>query len=151
MWPFKRSPRDTTHQQAGTAEPARPRPRWRLFVLVSLALLVVAFLGVFWADRAYWAGDDRLTGTIWKHQHDDATIVVEFGRLGYIVGSPVVRHTTSQGSATGRGSVTYTVLDDNTLSLASAEKLTVDSISSERLVLSGGPWKLDKTEFRKPQ
>jgi len=62
-----------------------------------------------------------------------------------------VRYTTSQGSATGRGSVTYTVLDDNTLSLAGGEKLTIDSISSERLVLSGGPWKLDKTEFRKPQ
>ena len=151
MWPFKRSSRDPTHQQAGTAEPARPRPRWRLAVLVSLALLVVAFLGVFSADRAFWAGDDRLTGTVWKHQNDDATIAVEFGRLGHIVGSPVVRYTTSQGSATGRGSVTYTVLDDNTLSLASGEKLTIDSISSERLVLSGGPWKLDKTEFRKPQ
>src|SRR5262245_43632244 len=151
MWPFKRSPRDPTHQHAGTAEPARPRPRWRLAVLVSLALLVVAFLCVFWADRAFWAGDDRLTGTVWKHQQDDATIVVEFGRLGYIVGSPVVRYTTSQGSATGRGSVTYTVLDDKTLSLASGEKLRIDSISSERLVLSGGPWKLDKAELRKPR
>ena len=151
MWPFKRSRRDTTHQQAGTAEPARPRPRWCLGGLVSLALLVVAFLGVFSADRAYWAGDDRLTGTVWTHQHDDVTIVVEFGRLGYIVGSPVVSYRTSQGSATGRGSVTYTVLDDNALSLASGEKLTIDSITSDRLVLSGGPWKLDKTEFRKPQ
>jgi hypothetical protein len=34
-----------------------------------------------------------------------------------------------------------------TLSLASGEKLTIDSISSEKLVLSGGPWKFGKTEF----
>jgi hypothetical protein len=86
---------------------------------------------VFWADRAFWAGDERLTGTVWKHQSDKGTIVVEFGRLGYIVGSPVVRYTTTQGSATGRGSVTYTALDDTTLSLANSGKLTIDSISSE--------------------
>jgi hypothetical protein len=151
MWPFNRPPRDTTHRQAATAEPARPRPRWRLFVLVSLALLVVALLGMFWADMAFWAGDGRLTGTVWKHEQDDATIVVEFGRRGYIVGSPVMRYMTSRGSATGCGSVTYTVQYDNTLTLASGDKLTIDSISSERLVLSGGPWKLDKTEFRKLQ
>ena len=52
MWPFKRSRRDMTHQQAGSAEPARPRVRgrWRLVALVSLALLIVALLGVFWAE-----------------------------------------------------------------------------------------------------
>ena len=153
MWPFKRSRRDTTHQQARPAEAARPRfrDRWRLVVLVSLALLLVASLSVFWVDRTFWVGDDRLTGTVWKHQLDDATIVVEFGRLGYIVGSPVVKYSTTEGSATGRGSVTYTVLDDNTLFLASGEKLTIDNISSERLVLSVGRWKLDKTEFNKQQ
>ncbi len=91
MWPFKGSQPDTTHQQAGPAEPTRPRVRgrWRLVVLVSLSVLLLAFLGVFWADRTLWAGDDRLTGTVWKHQSDNATVVLEFGRLGYIVGSPV--------------------------------------------------------------
>jgi hypothetical protein len=151
MWPFKRSRRDTTHQQAGSAEPARPRARgrWRLVALGSLILLIVTVLGVFWADRTFWAGDDRLTGTVWTHQNDKATLVLKFGRLGYFVGSPVVRYTTTEGSASGRASVTYTVLDDKTLSLASGEKLTINKISSEQLVLSGGPWKLDKTEFKK--
>jgi hypothetical protein len=63
------------------------------------------------------------------------------------VGNPVVKYTKTEGSASGRGSVTYTVLDQKTLSLASGEKLTIDSISSEKLVLSGGPWKVGKTEF----
>jgi hypothetical protein len=45
----------------------------------------------------------------------------------------------------------YTLLDDKTLSLASGDKLTIDSISRERLVLSGGPRNFDKTEFRRPQ
>ena len=119
--------------------------------LRSRASIIVAFLGVFWADRTFWAGDDRLTGTVWKHQNGNATVTLEFGRLGYIVGSPVVRYTTTEGSASGRGSVTYRVLDDKTLSLASGEKLMIDNISSEQLVLSGGRWKLDKTEFKKPQ
>ena len=151
MWPFKRSRRDTTHQQAGPAEATRSRSldRWRLVVLVSLALLLVASLGVFWADRTFWVGDDRLTGTVWKHQDDNATVILEFGRLGYIVGSPVVKYTTTEGSVSGHSSVTYTVLDDKTLSLASGEKLTIDNISSERLVLSVGRWKLAKTEFNK--
>ena len=153
MWPLKRSRRDTTHQQARPAEAARPRfrDRWRLVVLVSLALLLVASLSVFWVDRTFWAGDDRLTGTVWKHQDDNATVILEFGRLGYIVGSPVVKYTTTEGSVSGHSSVTYTVLDDKTLSLASGEKLTIDNISSERLVLSVGRWKLDKTEFNKQQ
>ena len=155
MWPFKRWRRDTTHKQAGPTEAARPRLRGRrhFFLLVSLALLLVASLGVFWfwADKTFWAGDDRLTGTVWKHQDDNATVILEFGRLGYIVGSPVVRYTTTEGTASGRGSVTYTVLDDKTLSLASGEELRIDNISSERLVLSGGRWKLDKTEFKKQQ
>jgi hypothetical protein len=122
-----------------------------LVVLLSLGLLIVAFLAVFWVDRTIWAGDDRLTGSVWKHQNGNATVTLEFGRLGYIVGSPVVRYTTTEGSAKGRGSVTYRVLDDKTLSLASGEKLTIENISSDQLVLSGGPWKLDKTAFKKGQ
>jgi hypothetical protein len=43
--------------------------------------------------------------------------------------------------------VTYTVIDEKTLSLGGGEKLTIDSISSEKLVLSGGLWKFDRTEF----
>ena len=84
---------------------------------------------------------------MWKHQKGNASITLEFSRLGYIAGNPVIKYTTTEGMATGRGSVTYTVLADKTLALASGEQLTIDSKSSEKLVLSGGPWKLDKTEF----
>jgi hypothetical protein len=43
--------------------------------------------------------------------------------------------------------MTYTVVDEKTLDLGGGEKLVVESISSDKLVLSGGPWKFDKTEF----
>ncbi len=68
MWPFKRSWLDTADQQASSAEPAWPRVqgRWRRVMLLSFALLIIAFLGVFWVDRSFWTGDDRLTGTVWK-------------------------------------------------------------------------------------
>ena len=120
--------------------------RRRVLASVGLALLLIVVLLGGWAYLT--APDDGgLRGTAWTHQQGNATITLEFSRLGYIVGNPVVKYTTTEGSTSGRGSVTYTVLDEKTLSLASGEKLTIDSISSEELVLSGGPWKFDKTEF----
>jgi hypothetical protein len=114
--------------------------------LVGLALLLIVALLGGWAYLT--APDDvGLRGTKWKHRKGTTTITLEFSRLGYIVGSPVVKYTKTEGSARGSGSVTYTVLDQKTLSLASGEKLTIDSLSGEELVLSGGPWKFDKTEF----
>jgi hypothetical protein len=113
---------------------------------VGLALLLIGALLVGWAYIA--APDDaRLRGTVWTHNKGNATITLEFSRLGYIVGSRAIRYTTAEGSAGGGGSVTYTVLDNNTLSLASGEKLTIDTISSEKLVLTGGLWQFDRTEF----
>jgi hypothetical protein len=110
-------------------------------------LLIVALL-IGWAYIA--APDDAgLRGTVWRHQTVNPTVTFEFSRLGYIVGNPVLKYTTTEGSASRRGSVTYTVLDAKTLSLASGEQLTIDSMSGEKLVLSGGPWKLDKTEFER--
>ena len=143
-----RSLGDTTDQRSSLRYPRRRRAsvRWRVVALAGLALLLIVALLGGWAYIA--APDDGgLRGTVWKHQNGNASITVEFSRLGYIVGNPVVKYTKTEGSASGRGSVTYTVLDEKTLSLASGEKLTIDSISSEDLVLSGGPWKLDKTEF----
>jgi hypothetical protein len=144
--------------------------------LVGLAfLLLVAVLGG-WAYLAS-PDDGGLRGTVWKYEKGDVCITLEFSRLGYIVGNPVVKYTTAEGSARGSGEMTYTVLDGKTLSLASgqqggsgptvgppspggpaaptptraapgaAQTLTIDSMSNERLLLSGGPWKLDKTEF----
>jgi hypothetical protein len=114
-------------------------------VIGLVLLLLIALLGG-WAYVA--APDDAgLRGTVWKHQTVNTTITLEFGRLGHIVGNPVVRYTSSKGSASTKGSTTYSVLDPKTLSLASGEKLVIDSISSDNLVLSGGPWKLDKAEF----
>ena len=151
MWPFKRAQRDTTHQQPGSVAPARPRVRgrWRPIVLITLALLIGAFLGAFCVDRMLWAGDDRLTGTIWRHQDDKATVTIEFGRLWHVLGNPVVRYTRTEGSASGRGSVTYRAADEKTLSLAGGKNLTIDNLSNEQLILSGGDWKFDKTEFRR--
>jgi hypothetical protein len=115
---------------------------------VGVALLLIVVLLSAWAH--FTAPDDGgLWGTVWKYQKGNATITLEFSRLGYVVGNPVIKYTTAEGSATGRGSVTYTVHADKTLSLASGERLTIDSKSSETLVLSGGPWKLDKTEFER--
>jgi hypothetical protein len=70
------------------------------------------------------------------------------------VGNPVVKYTTTDGSASGSGAMTYTVHDAKTLELTTPpgmppEKLTINSITMEKLVLSGGPWKFDKTEFTK--
>jgi hypothetical protein len=114
--------------------------------LVGLTSLLIVALLISWAYIA--APDDGgLRGTMWKHQKGDGSITLEFSRLGYIVGNPVVKYTRTEGSASGRGSVTYTVLDEKTLSLAGGEKLTIDSIGSEELVLSGGPWQFDRTEF----
>ena len=124
----------------------RASARWRVVALVGLSLLLIVALLISWAYMA--APDDGgLGGTVWKHQKGNGSITLEFSRLGYSLGNPVVNYTESEGSASGRGSVTYTVLDEKTLSLASGEKLTIDSISSEEMVLSGGPWKFNKTEF----
>src|SRR5262249_41222731 len=141
MWPFKRSRPDASPQQAHS----QPRRRWRLFILVTLAVLVGGLVGVFCVDRALWAGHESLTGTTLTHKKGNTTMTIEFGRLGRVVGSPVIRYATTDGSATGNGSITYTVVDDKSLSLAGGEKLMIDSISNDQLVLSGGPWKLDKT------
>jgi hypothetical protein len=132
--------RDTRRRRASV--------RWRVVALVGLALLLMVVLLGGWAY--FTAPDDGgLRGTVWKHQKGKASITLEFSRIGYIVGNPVVEYTTNEGSISGRGSVTYTVVDEKTLSLAGGEKLTIDSISSEKLVLSGGLflWKFDKTEF----
>ena len=146
---FSMSLGDTAHQQSSFREPRRRRAsvRLRVVALVSVALLLIVALLGGWAYIA--APDDAgLRGTVWKHQKGNARITLEFSRLGYLVGSPVVNYTKTEGSAaSGRGSVTYTVVDEKKLSLASGEKLTIDSISSEELVLSGGLWKFDKTEF----
>jgi hypothetical protein len=108
-------------------------------------LLIVALLGGW----AYLAApeDGGLRGTPWKHRKGTTTITLEFSRLGYSMGNPVVKYTKTEGSASGRGSATYTVLDQKTLSLASGEKLIIDGIRSEKWAQSGGPWKVDKTEF----
>jgi hypothetical protein len=148
MRQFRRSLGDTVHYQSGWEEPRRRQALvcWRVLALVGLALLLIGALLVGWAYIA--APDDAgLRGTVWTHNKGNATITLEFNRLGYIVGSRVIRYTTAGGSASGGGSVTYTFLDDKTLSLASGEKLTIDSISSENLVLSGGLWQFDRTEF----
>jgi hypothetical protein len=150
MWRFSYSLGDTPHQQLSLREPRRRRAsvRWGVVALVGLALLLIVALLVGWSYLA--APDDAgLMGTVWKHKKGNATITLEFSRLGYIVGNPVIKYTTAEGSPSGQGSVTYTVPADKTLSLASGEQLTIDSVSSEKLVLSGGPWKLDKTEFER--
>ncbi len=143
MWPFRSSSADPSHPQPGSAQ----QPRHRVLVaLVCLALVLILLGG--WA---YIAAPDEagLRGTAWKHRSAKGTITLEFTRLGYIVGNPVVKYTTSEGGVEGSGSMTYVVLDPKTLSLAGGQRLTIDSISSDNLVLSGGPWKFNKTEFTK--
>lgn len=150
MWRSSRSRGETLHEGAIGSVVRRHRGsvRWRVLASVGLALLlIVAVLGGWGYLTA--PEDGGLRGTVWKQQKGNSTITLEFSRLGYIVGNPLIKYTTAEGSATGRGSVTYTVLPDNTLSLASGEQLTIDSKSSEKLVLSGGPWKLEKTEFER--
>ena len=129
-------------------DPRRRRAsvRWRVVALVGLALLLMVVLLGGWAYLT--APDDGgLRGTAWEHRKGNARITLEFSRLGYIVGNPVVKYTKDEGGISERGSVTYTVVDKKTLSLAGGEKLTIDSISSEKLVLSCGLWQFDKTEF----
>jgi len=148
MWGSSRSPGDTPHEGLIGSD-ARTRwgsVRWRVVALVGLVLLLIVVLLGGWAYFAAPEGGG-LRGTVWKHQKGNTTITLEFSRLGYIVGSPVIKFTTAEGSATGEGSVTYTVLDGKTMSLADGAQLTIDSITSEKLVLSGGLWKFDKTEF----
>jgi hypothetical protein len=139
---------DPPDQRPGShdARGRRVAVRWRVVALVGLTLLLIVALLI---SRAYIAAPDDggLRETVWKHQKGNGSITLEFSRLGYILGNPVIKYTSTEGSASGRGSVTYTALDEKTLSLASGEKLTIDSLSSEELVLSGGPWKLNKTDF----
>jgi hypothetical protein len=155
MWRSSSSLGDTLQEKSNVRDTRTRRAsvRWRVVALVGLALLLIVALLGGWAYFA--APDDAgLRGTVWKHQKGNASITLEFSRLGYLVGNPVVKYTITDGSASGGGSVTYTIVDEKTLSLASGEKLTIDRISSEELVLSGGlgkgtpmPWKFDKTEF----
>ena len=150
MWRFINTQGNTPYQELRLRERHRRRAsvRWRVVALVGFAFLLIVALLVGWAYIA--APDDAgLRGTVWKHKKGNASITLEFSRLGYIVGNRVIKYTTAEGGASGGGSVTYTVVDDKTLSLASGEQLTIDSKSSEKLVLSGGPWKLDKTEFER--
>ena len=158
MWPFKVSSPDLPHQQADSAPPPENRSseRWRLVALISLALfLLLALLGG-WAYLTFWAGA-AYEGVVWQRQDNDSIITVEFRRI-FIVGNREVTFqrrlaTLPEGEGpSARHSATYTVLDAKTLELSTApgtppEKLTIDSITREKLVLSGGPWKLDKTEF----
>ena len=150
MWRFINMQGNTPHQELRFRERHRRRAsvRWRVVALVGFAFFLIVALLVGWAYIA--APDDAgLRGTVWKHKKGNASITLEFSRLGYIVGNRVIKYTTAEGGASGGGSVTYTVIDDKTLSLASGERLTIDSLSREKLVLSGGPWKLDKTEFER--
>jgi hypothetical protein len=85
----------------------------------------------------------------WKHEKDNAVISLEFtaDRLSY---------RNSRPNAGPPGETPYKVLDDKTLEMPRlgvaplTEKITIDSLSADRLVLSGGEsWKFDKTEFAK--
>jgi len=117
----------------------------RGFVSVILVLFVV-FLSV-WTHYTVF-DDGGLRGTMWKGQRGDANVTIEFSRLGYIVGTPVITYSTEAGNNTSRDSFTYT-MEAQTLSFANGERLIIDSKSNEKLILSGGPWNLDKTVFER--
>jgi hypothetical protein len=161
MWPLKGSPTDPPHQQPGSAQPPRQQAsvRWRRIALVSLGLLLLVALVGGWAYLTFWADTAEYEGVVWKRQEDNWIITVTFTRF-FIVGNREVTFKKRLGTLPeGEGpsasdSATYRVLDAKTLEMGTPpgkppEKLTIDSITSQKLVLSGGPWKFDKTEFTK--
>jgi hypothetical protein len=123
-------------------------------------LLVVALLGG-WTYLAFFrvdtAGLEGIYGE-WKHEKDKMILTVEFRRGLF---QPSTSYKWNREGAGGRGEATFTILDAKTLELGGGPdppKLTIDSITSEKLVLSGGfpifgheqGWKsFDKTEFTK--
>jgi uncharacterized protein (TIGR03066 family) len=82
----------------------------------------------------------------WKHEEKGATITLEFS------GDQLIWSKKEGGSGpSGKG--TFSLKDDRTLEIpklgaAFEEEVTIDSISDDKLVLSGGgTWRFAKTEF----
>lgn len=152
MWPFKNSLSDTQHVPVSARQ--RRSLRWRLALLAFGLLLAVVLVGGwrYLKFRANTAGIEGIVG-VWKHEKDDTIITLEFGSW---VGHPFrppheVRFTSNKAGASGSGRGTYRAIDPGTLEMPAAaahETVTIDSITSEKLVLSGGgTWKFNKTEF----
>lgn len=84
----------------------------------------------------------------WKHEKGKTVITLEFTpeKLSY---------RNNRSDAGPPGETPYKVLDEKTLEMphlgrTGTEKVTIDSLSADRLVLSGGDsWKFDKAEFTK--
>jgi hypothetical protein len=85
----------------------------------------------------------------WKHEKDKTVITLEFA-------ADKLSYRNNRLDAGPPGETPYKVLDDKTLEMPQLgvapliEKVTIDSLSADKLVLSGGDsWKFDKTEFTK--
>jgi uncharacterized protein (TIGR03066 family) len=81
----------------------------------------------------------------WKHEKDENIIILEFTK-------DRVTFSNEKPNFSGQGD--YAVLDGKTLELpgdkGAEDKVTVDSISDDKLVISGGSsWKFKKTEFKR--
>ena len=94
MWRFINTQGNTLHQELRLQERHRRRAsvRWRVVALLGFAFFLIVALLVGWAYIA--APDDAgLRGTVWKHKKGNASITLEFSRLGYIVGNRVIKYT----------------------------------------------------------
>jgi hypothetical protein len=85
----------------------------------------------------------------WKHENGKTVITLEFT-------ADKVSYRNNRPDAGPPGETPYKVLDDKTLEMPHlgvaplTEKVAIDSLSAEKLVLSGGgTWKFDKTAFTK--
>jgi hypothetical protein len=124
--------------------------RWSLLLLIIVCLLLLIALVGGWAYLTFWAdtaGTPAYVGVVWQRQEKDWVMTVEFTRY-LLVGNREVTFNREGKGNSERHSETYRVLDAKTLKIGT-QTLTIDSITSEKLVLSGGPWKFDKTEFTK--
>jgi hypothetical protein len=92
----------------------------------------------------------------WKHEKDKTLITLEFTKDKINPTSDKLSYRNNRPGSGPPGEAPYKVLDDKTLEMPklgevpTTEKVTIDSLSSDKLVLSGGDtWKFDKTEFTK--
>jgi hypothetical protein len=130
--------------------------RWRLVACVTLGwLLIVALFGGLaclkyrdeWLAAQQQIGLEGIVGT-WKHEKDNTSITLKVSAPMVVFSYPKLKYDKTEGSASGSGEASFRVLDAKTLEIGGGrETVTIDAITSEKLVLSG--WGFNKTEFSK--